>query len=79
MTFSEYDVVAITEDILTSHEQTCAPILLKKGQVGTVLMIFDDEACLIDFSDEEGQTYAMETVSLAKLMPLFHSPVLAAA
>ena len=79
MTIHEYDIVALTEDVLAKHHETEAPILLRRGQVGTVLMTFGNEACLVDFSDNEGQTYAMETLPLQKLMPLFHEPVMTAA
>lgn len=43
MTLSEYDIVAITEDIATHHQTTGALLTLKKGQVGTVLMTFDSQ------------------------------------
>ncbi|MFQ4136049.1 DUF4926 domain-containing protein [Nodosilinea sp. PGN35] len=79
MTIHAYDVVALTEDLRATHPESKAPILLRRGQVGTVLMEFDGAACLIDFSDGEGQTYAMETVPIEKLMVLFYEPVLVAA
>lgn len=75
MKISEYDVIALTEDIPASHPETREPFLLRRGQVGTVLMTFDDHAFLIDFADSEGETYAMETVPLQKLMVLLHEPV----
>ena len=53
----EYDLVAIDRDIPATHKETKQPILLRKGQVGTVLMDFDGEAFLIDFADEKGKTY----------------------
>ena len=79
MTISEYDIVALTEDISASHPETQQPVLLRRGQVGTVLMAFEGAAFLIDFSDSEGQTYAMETVPLQKLMQLFYEPAQIAA
>jgi hypothetical protein len=79
MTIQEYDIVALTEAIPASQPETQTPLMLHRGQVGTVLMVFDDDAVLIDFSDPEGYTYAMETVPLQKLMPLFHEPVITAA
>ena len=79
MTIHEYDVVALTEDFPANHPETTAPILLRRGQVGTVLMEFEGAAYLVDFSDNEGQTYAMETVPINKLMTLFYEPVLVAA
>ena len=74
MSIEEYDIVALTEDLLTYHKHTQQSIILRRGQVGTVLMLFDQKAGLIDFSDTDGHTYAMETVPLSKLMVLLHSP-----
>ncbi|MEM9276742.1 MAG: DUF4926 domain-containing protein [Cyanobacteria bacterium P01_F01_bin.143] len=71
----EYDLVVIDRDILASDKETNQPILLRKGQVGTVLMDFDGEAYLIDFADQEGVTYAMETIAKEKLIPLLYQPV----
>ncbi|MDB9525304.1 DUF4926 domain-containing protein [Oscillatoria sp. CS-180] len=79
MTIHEYDVVALTEDLEALHPDTQSSILLRRGQVGTVLMKFNGEACLVDFSDNDGQSYAMETISVQKLMPLFHEPAVTAA
>ncbi len=62
MTLHEYDIVALTEDLPAAHPETPAPILLRRGQVGPVMMAFDGEAFGVDFSDSEGQTYAMETI-----------------
>ncbi len=71
----EYDLVVLDRDIPATHKETNQPILLKKGQVGTVIMDFDGEAYLIDFADQEGITYAMETVPAGKLIPLLYKPV----
>lgn len=79
MTINEYDMVALTENISATHPETNQTILLRRGQVGTVLTEFDSKAFLIDFADSEGHTYAMETVPLQKLMLLFHEPVMTAA
>jgi hypothetical protein len=32
----EYDLVALTEDITATHKTTHQPILLRRGQIGTV-------------------------------------------
>ncbi len=71
----EYDLVVIDRDIHVTHKETKQPILLRKGQLGTVLMDFDGEAFLIDFSDEKGITYAMETVPAEHLIPLLYKTV----
>ena len=79
MMINEYDIVALVEDIPTTHPETREPVLLRRGQVGTVLMGFDNEAALVDFATNDGQTYAMETIPLQKLMLLFYEPVATAA
>lgn len=79
MTFKEYDVVAIKSDIQAVHKGNQQPILLQAGQVGTVVMNFNNEAYLIDFSDAQGMTYAMETVPPDQLMLLHYEPVSVAA
>jgi Domain of unknown function (DUF4926) len=75
MTLNEYDVVALTEEIQAIHKITHHPILLRSGQVGTILMSFDDRAYLVDFADAQGNTYAMETVASEKLMQLVYDPL----
>lgn len=70
----EYDLVVLTQDIKATHKQTHKSILLRRGQVGTVLMDFAQQAFLIDFVDEEGVTYAMETVLREYLIPLLYKP-----
>jgi len=42
-------------------------------------MSFDDQAFWVDFADNEGETYATETVPAQKLMVLFYEPVAVAA
>ncbi len=71
----EYDLVVITQDIQVIHKETLKKILLRRGQVGTILMDFDQEAFLVDFADEEGVTYAMETVAKEQLIPLIYKPI----
>ena len=70
----EYDLVVLTKDISAIHKQNQTPILLRRGQVGTVIMDFEQQAFLIDFADEEGVTYAMETVDKKHLIPLLYQP-----
>jgi len=71
----EYDLVAIDQNISAIHKETKQPILLRKGQVGTVIMDYDGKAFLIDFADEKGITYAMETVLVKNLIHLLYTPV----
>lgn len=79
MPFKEYDVVAIKSEIQATHKESRQPIVLQAGQVGTVVMTFNNEACLIDFSDAQGVTYAMETIPQDQLILLHYEPKLIAA
>lgn len=75
MNLNEYDVVALTEEVQAIHKATHQPILLRSGQVGTILMNLDDQAYLVDFADAQGNTYAMETIPSQKLMQLVYDPL----
>ncbi|MEM6500555.1 MAG: DUF4926 domain-containing protein [Cyanobacteria bacterium P01_C01_bin.89] len=75
----DYDLVVLLTDISAMHKVTRDPLILKRGQVGTVLMRLEEGACLIDFADQQGETFAMETVELVNLLKLIHEPVLAIA
>jgi Domain of unknown function (DUF4926) len=79
MTFNEYDIVALTGEIQAIHKATHQPILLRSGQVGTILMSFEDRAYLVDFADADGNTYAMETIPCNQLMQLVYAPLPACA
>ena len=61
------DVVALTEDLPARN--------LSRGQVGTVVELLDDGVFEVEFSDNQGQTYALLAVPEAKLMVLYHQPV----
>lgn len=74
MEFHEYDVVALTIAIQAIHKATGQPILLQPGQVGTILMQLGEEAYLVDFSDPQGVTYAMESIPPTQLMQLHYEP-----
>lgn len=74
MSIKEYDLVALTEDLPALHKETKQPICLRRGQVGTVLMLLDDSACYVDFADSQGGSYAMETVAIAQLLVLLQEP-----
>jgi hypothetical protein len=75
----DLDIVALTEDIQTTHFETGENITLYKGQVGTVVMEFDGTAFEVEFSNPDGTTYAMETLPAAKLMLLHYELVEAVA
>jgi hypothetical protein len=72
----DYDLVALMHPCSATHKQTHKPIKLQRGQIGTVLMSFDDRAFLIDFADLDGNTFAMETIAIEHLLRLIHEPCL---
>jgi len=69
------DIVALTEDRQTTHFETEEQITLYKGQVGTIVMEYDGEVFEVEFSNNDGTTYAMETISANKLMLLHYELV----
>jgi hypothetical protein len=65
-----HDVVALLEEVPAKHFATSAPLLLRRGQIGTVVMTYDGSAVEVEFSDAEGRTFAMLPISAEKLMLL---------
>lgn len=60
------DVVALTVDLPERG--------LRHGQVGTVVETLDGGAYEVEFSDNEGRTYAMAAVQGGHLLVLHHEP-----
>ncbi len=63
------DVVALTED-LPQHE-------LHRGQVGTVVEILAPDVYEVEFSDNDGRTYAEFAVKAEQLLVLHYEPTVA--
>ncbi len=64
------------EDIRSTRFLTESHILLCQGQVGTVIDVLGEGAAFeVEFSDLDGQDYAMLTVRAENLMPLRYKPV----
>lgn len=64
------DVVATLEDIPAAH--------LAKGQVGTIVDELSKDVVLVEFADLGGVAYAIEPISVGKLIELRHTPAMAA-
>ena len=60
------DVVALTEDILDSG--------IAWGQVGTVVEELGMDTFLVEFSDDDGHTYAMLPLAADQLIVLYYAP-----
>ena len=61
------DVVALTED-LPEHG-------LYRGQVGTVVEVLSLDAFEVEFSDDEGRTYASLALKANQLLALRYEPL----
>lgn len=74
-----HDVVVLLEDARTKHFDTGQPLMLRRGQVGTVVMTYDGSAFEVEFAARDGRAYALLPVAAEKLMRLKETPELAAA
>tara|TARA_R110002096_G_scaffold200639_4_gene384648 strand:- start:6781 stop:6996 length:216 start_codon:yes stop_codon:yes gene_type:complete len=63
------DVVALLEPI--------PEVGLVVGQVGTVVETLEEGVFEVEFSDDEGRTYAMRALRADQLMPLVYAPIAA--
>ena len=63
------DVVALVNDAPENK--------LVRGQVGTVVEILSPEAYEVEFTDEDGRTYASLALRAEQLLPLQYHPVAA--
>ena len=64
------DTVALTDDLIERG--------LRRGQVGTVVELFDEDVFEVEFSDNDGRAYALLTLRAEQLMVLQHQPIHAA-
>ncbi len=69
-----HDVVALLEDMPAKHFESGRDLLLRRGQVGTVVMTYDGNTFEVEFSGVDGRAYAMLPISAGKLMVLHHQP-----
>ena len=56
------DTVALLEDI--------PALKLYRGQVGTIVEVYEPNVFEVEFSDFKGHTYALETLQASQLMVL---------
>jgi hypothetical protein len=68
-----HNVVALLEEVPAKDLNTARPLLLHRGQIGTVVMIYPD-ACEVEFADRDGRAYAILPIQSEKLMILHDSP-----
>ncbi|MGB3291427.1 MAG: DUF4926 domain-containing protein [Phormidesmis sp.] len=61
------DVVVLTKDLPDSN--------LRKGQIGTVVEVYESDDLEVEFVDLQGKTYALETLNASELMQIHYSPL----
>jgi hypothetical protein len=61
------DVIALTENL--------PELGLYRGQVGTIVEVYEPGVFEIEFSDTQGRAYALETLKDDQLMVLYHQPI----
>lgn len=61
------DVVALIKDL---SEQN-----LYKGQVGTIIEVYEPDVFEVEFVDLQGKTYAVETINASQVMQLYYQPI----
>ena len=61
------------------HFDAGAPLTLRRGQIGTVVMTYDGSAFEVEFSDAQGRAFAMLPIPAGKLILLHEAPATAAA
>jgi len=69
-----HDVVALLEDLRARHFETGRPLLLGRGQVGTVVMTHDGTVFEVEFAGKDGRAYAILPVPASRLMILRDTP-----
>ncbi|WP_219898631.1 DUF4926 domain-containing protein [Phormidesmis priestleyi] len=61
------DVVALIENL--------PELELYRGQVGTIVEVYEPGVFEVEFSDTQGRNYAVETLRDEQLMVLHHQPI----
>lgn len=64
------DVVALTEDLPDRK--------LRRGQVGTVVELLDPGVFEVEFTDNDGRTFAGLALKASQLLVLYYQPLEAA-
>ena len=74
-----HDVVVLMNDTPASHFETGQPLVLRRGQVGTVVMTYDGDAFEVEFSGRDGRAYALLPIRAENLVVMRDTPEFVAA
>ena len=69
-----HDVVALLQDVQTKHFESGQLLLLRRGQIGTVVITYEDGACEVEFADRDGRACALLSLRCDQLMVLHDTP-----
>ena len=61
------DVVVLVKDL--------PEVKLRKGQVGTIVEVYEPNIFEVEFVDLQGKTYALETLNGNQLMQIHYAPL----
>lgn len=73
------DVVALLQDVPAKHFESGRALLLRRGQIGTLVMSYPDGAYEVEFADRDGRAFAILSLRPEQLMVLRDTPDFAAA
>ena len=65
-----HDIVALLEDIVTTHFTAGTLLTVRRGQIGTVVLDYRGSAVEVEFCAAQGRAFALLAVGTDKLMVL---------
>jgi len=74
-----HDAVALLQDVQTTHFESAQALILRRGQIGTVVMTYPDGAYEVEFADRDGRAFAILPLRPDQLTVLHDTPDFAAA
>src|SRR5262249_21298262 len=66
-----HDVFALLEEVPAKDFNTDRPLTLHRWQIGTVVMIYPDGACEVEFADRYGRAHAILPIQADRSMVLY--------
>lgn len=66
--------VVLLKDVDATHFEHGTPVILHRGDVGTVVLIYGCGKYEVEFADREGRTYAMVSLPAGSLLALRDVP-----
>jgi len=79
MQMHDVDVVAFVEKIPATHFSMVAPLPLRRGQMGAVVMTYDGSAFEVEFCGTQGSAFAMLPIPADRAILLHDAPLADAA